>query len=86
MKDKQEEWINEFNEVFKNSQYVEYPAIKSFIKSLRAKDRDTLIEMIEKMKKDKWKDARYQTTWKNRGDGFNSALDLVKQIILEVMK
>jgi len=53
---------------------------------LRSKDRDTLIEKIKKLEKEYSKPTE---VWGENHDitrGFNSALDTVKQIILETLK
>jgi hypothetical protein len=64
--------------------------IKIIFKSLRSKDRDTLIERIEKEKKENYDGIELaqqpirEIIIENRV--FNSALNSVKQIILEVYK
>jgi hypothetical protein len=51
-----------------------------FIKILRSKDRDTLIERIEAEK------CKREHGWSLMAENYNKTLEDVKQIILEVMK
>jgi hypothetical protein len=84
LKDKQEEWANDWNGLcdfwchpdFRNE--MKEHGLK-FIKAMRSKDRDTLIERIESKKSPNQAISEYFSGW-------NFALDSVKQIILEVMK
>lgn len=85
VEDKQEEWEKRFEElsVDWDMEYVNKEQIKSFIKSLRAKDRDTLVEGVdEKIKNYGYaKDVIGTPTMYLIAD-----LEDFKQIILEVYK
>lgn len=83
---KQADWEDEWSKHW-HERGADYEEIKSFIKELRikerSKDRDTLIEKIEKERKGKFGEDIFIQNW---NEGFNSALDYVKQIILETIK
>jgi len=64
--------------------------VAKWVSSLRSKDRDTLIEKISKARKTEIKWAGTTDEEKNvllaNFDGWNSAFDSVKQIILKTLK
>jgi len=91
MLDKKEEWETRFDELDTRRAST----IKSFIKSLRSKSRDTLVERIEGLKykedeEDLGAEAIANHAYKDKFEAFrfgcNEGIEDVKQIILEVYK
>jgi hypothetical protein len=84
--DKQEEFVDELVRDITKVGSISKSEVRRRINDLRSKDRDTLIEKITKLGK---KVPLQEGKWfpmDDKHEGFNSALDSVKQIILELYK